>query len=101
MPILPVRNKNYSNGLKTSSRDCKVFISKGIGWTIYPVRFNCFPEIAVIELISEQKHSKAIKVTKLKRPLMVHETEAHQAAHTPRPWSGVPHGFLFPQCGHA
>jgi uncharacterized protein len=49
-PILPVRNRNYSSGLKTSLRGCKVFISKGIGWTIFPVRFNCLPEIVLLEL---------------------------------------------------
>jgi predicted MPP superfamily phosphohydrolase len=52
-PVLPVRNKNYSSGLKQSIRGSKVFISKGIGWTIYPVRFNCLPEIAVLELVPE------------------------------------------------
>jgi uncharacterized protein len=51
-PILPVQNKEYSSGLKQSVKGGKVFISKGIGWAIYPVRFNCFPEIAVLELIS-------------------------------------------------
>jgi uncharacterized protein len=50
-PFLPVRNKTYSSGLKTSPRGTSVFISKGIGWTIIPVRFNCFPEIAVLELV--------------------------------------------------
>ena len=50
-PVLPVRNKTYSSGLKTSLRGKKVFISRGIGWAVYPVRFNCFPEIAVLELI--------------------------------------------------
>jgi predicted MPP superfamily phosphohydrolase len=54
-PVLPVRNKNYSSGLKHSIRGSKVFISKGIGWTIYPVRFNCMPEIAVLELVPETK----------------------------------------------
>ncbi len=52
-PVLPVRNKNYSSGVKYSPRGCKLFISKGIGWGIYPVRFNCFPEIAVLELIPD------------------------------------------------
>jgi len=28
-----------------------VFISRGIGWAVYPVRFNCYPEIAVLELV--------------------------------------------------
>lgn len=50
-PVLPVRNKTYSHGLKTSPRGFAVFISRGIGWTVYPVRFNCFPEIAVLELV--------------------------------------------------
>ena len=49
-PVLPVRNKNYSSGLKYSPRGLGVFISKGIGWAYFPVRFNCFPEIAVLEL---------------------------------------------------
>jgi uncharacterized protein len=50
-PVLPVKNKNYSNGLKTSPSGTSVFISKGIGWSICPVRFNCLPEIAVLELV--------------------------------------------------
>jgi predicted MPP superfamily phosphohydrolase len=49
-PVLPVRNKNYSSGLKRSPRGAHVFISRGIGWAILPVRFNCYPEIAVLEL---------------------------------------------------
>jgi predicted MPP superfamily phosphohydrolase len=49
-PVLPVKNKTYSSGLKTSPRGMKIFISRGVGWAIYPVRFNCFPEIAVLEL---------------------------------------------------
>jgi uncharacterized protein len=53
-PILPVRNKTYSSGLKLSPRGLRVFISKGIGWACYPVRFNCFPEIAVLELFPAQ-----------------------------------------------
>jgi uncharacterized protein len=52
-PVLPVKNKNYSSGLKSSPNGTKVFISRGIGWAIYPVRFNCFPEIAVLELVPE------------------------------------------------
>ncbi len=49
-PVLPVKNKNYSFGLKYSKKRLPVFISKGIGWAIYPVRFDCMPEIAVLEL---------------------------------------------------
>lgn len=53
-PVLPVRNKSYSHGLKTSPRGLSVFISKGIGWAVYPIRFNCFPEIAVLELVPSE-----------------------------------------------
>jgi hypothetical protein len=53
-PILPVRNKNYSSGLITTPRT-QLFISRGIGWAIYPVRFNCYPEIAVLELINPER----------------------------------------------
>lgn len=49
-PVLPVENKNYTCGLKKSLRGESVFISRGIGWAICPVRFNCYPEIAVLEL---------------------------------------------------
>jgi predicted MPP superfamily phosphohydrolase len=30
-----------------------MFISRGIGWSILPVRFNCYPEIAVLELVPQ------------------------------------------------
>ncbi|MBI2264745.1 MAG: metallophosphoesterase [Armatimonadetes bacterium] len=53
-PLLPVRNKNYQSGLRISPRGCTVFISKGIGWTVCPIRFNCFPEIAVLELVPSE-----------------------------------------------
>ncbi len=49
-PVLPVKNRNYSSGLKKSPSGFPVFISRGIGWAIYPVRFNCYPEIAVLKL---------------------------------------------------
>jgi hypothetical protein len=48
-PILPVSNKRYSSGLIAGSK-IRVFISRGIGWTLVPVRFNCRPEIAVLKL---------------------------------------------------
>ncbi len=50
-PILPVKNKNYSSGLIATPKT-QLFISRGIGWAIYPVRFNCYPEIAVLELVN-------------------------------------------------
>ncbi|MCP3933110.1 MAG: metallophosphoesterase [Bacteroidetes bacterium] len=48
-PILPVKNKRYSSGL-ISTEKTKLFVCRGIGWAIYPIRFNCYPEIAVLEL---------------------------------------------------
>lgn len=57
-PILPVLNKTYTSGLRHSRRGSKVFISKGIGWTHLPVRFNCYPEIAVLELVPEFESGK-------------------------------------------
>jgi len=37
----------------TTSRGGQMFISRGIGWSILPVRFNCYPEIAVLELVPQ------------------------------------------------
>jgi uncharacterized protein len=51
--VLPVSNKTYSSGLVRSPRGTRVFISKGIGWAILPIRFNCAPEIAVLELVPD------------------------------------------------
>ena len=51
-PVLPVKNKRYSSGLiENNGKRTKMFIARGIGWAIYPIRFNCFPEIAVLELV--------------------------------------------------
>lgn len=54
-PVLPVRNTNYSSGLKESPRGMKILIGRGIGWAVHPVRFNCFPEIAVLELVPDSR----------------------------------------------
>jgi len=51
IPMLPVKNKTYSYGLKRTTKGFPVFISKGIGWGIFPGRLNCFPEIPILELI--------------------------------------------------
>ncbi|MEQ1637283.1 MAG: metallophosphoesterase [Methylococcales bacterium] len=48
---LPVENPLYSSGLIATPK-APLFISKGIGWAILPIRFNCYPEIAVLELIN-------------------------------------------------
>lgn len=53
-PVLPVRNRNYTSGLKQSKRGTNVFISRGIGWALLPVRFNCLPEIVLLELVPAQ-----------------------------------------------
>ena len=53
-PVLPVKNKTFSSGL-ISTPKTQLFISRGIGWTIYPVRFNCYPEIAVLELVVPER----------------------------------------------
>jgi len=50
-PRLPVANKAYCSGL-IETPQTQLFISRGIGWTILPVRFNCYPEIAVLELVN-------------------------------------------------
>lgn len=50
-PILPVENKLYDQGLKRVEQT-SLFISRGIGWAIAPVRFACAPEIAVLTLVS-------------------------------------------------
>lgn len=50
-PFIPVNNKIYSQGLIDNGR-CKVFISRGIGCSSVPVRFNCYPELALLELKS-------------------------------------------------
>lgn len=53
-PVLPVRNKAYSSGLIETPKT-RLFISRGIGWSIYPVRLNCYPEIAVLKLIRPRR----------------------------------------------
>jgi predicted MPP superfamily phosphohydrolase len=47
--ILPVKNKKYSHGFFATERS-SLFISRGIGWAIVPIRFNCPPEIAILHL---------------------------------------------------
>ncbi len=59
-PFMPVRNKNYNFGLKTSKKGLPLFISRGVGWGDFPIRLNCPPEIAVLELVrSRGKPQKA------------------------------------------
>ncbi len=48
--VVSVKNKEYTSGLRHSRRGFPVFISRGIGMTRIPLRINCPPEIAVLEL---------------------------------------------------
>ncbi|MBP6991485.1 MAG: metallophosphoesterase [Spirochaetes bacterium] len=52
--MIPVDNKLYDSGLKHNARREAVFISRGIGWGVAPVRLNCTPEIAIIQLVSKK-----------------------------------------------
>lgn len=49
-PILPVKNKTYDCGIKKLKNKEQLFISRGIGWAVLPIRFNAPPEIAVLNL---------------------------------------------------
>jgi predicted MPP superfamily phosphohydrolase len=53
--VLPVRNKAYTHGLKTSPKGTAVFISKGVGWGVFPGRLACLPEIPILELVPGPK----------------------------------------------
>ncbi|MEM7181022.1 MAG: metallophosphoesterase [Spirochaetota bacterium] len=56
--ILPVKNKQYDFGMRKNSRGHTVFISKGIGWSFLPLRFNCLPELAVLQLHRAKRNIK-------------------------------------------
>lgn len=56
-PILPVKNKSYSNGFMRTGRT-NLYISKGLGWAIIPIRFNCLPEISVLKLVRERREKE-------------------------------------------
>ncbi|MES0491803.1 MAG: metallophosphoesterase [Leptospirales bacterium] len=49
-PILPLNNKSYDRGFRKSAQGEDIFIGRGIGTSILPVRFNSPPEIPVIIL---------------------------------------------------
>lgn len=52
-PFIPVKNKSYSSGfVRTEKTD--LYISRGLGCAILPVRFNCFPEISVLKLVRDK-----------------------------------------------
>lgn len=49
-PLLPVKNRTYGQGLRKTPNGEPIFISRGTGWSIAPVRFWCRPEIPVLTL---------------------------------------------------
>ena len=51
-PILPVNNKRYTSGY-FRTENTRLYISRGIGWAGLPVRFNCPPEISILQLTPE------------------------------------------------
>jgi predicted MPP superfamily phosphohydrolase len=59
-PIFPVKNKSYSSGFIRTGRT-NLYISRGLGWAILPIRFNCYPEISVLILIQEGSIIDVIK----------------------------------------
>lgn len=48
-PMLPVKNKNYSQGLIEINSDIKLYINRAIG-CLWPVRFNVRPEVTVFKV---------------------------------------------------
>ena len=53
-PILPVKNKSYSSGFIRTGKT-NLYISRGLGWAMIPVRFNCLPEISILRLVRDRK----------------------------------------------
>jgi hypothetical protein len=57
---LPVKNKAYDQGY-IEHNDKRLFISRGIGWAVLPIRFSCPPEIAILELTRDSSGSNPLK----------------------------------------
>jgi len=53
-PVIPVKNKNYDSGFVETPEGYPVFISRGLGWSILPIRLFVPPEVAVIVLRHKQ-----------------------------------------------
>lgn len=49
-PVLAVKNREYISGFIRSTKT-NLYISKGLGWSMLPVRFNCPPEISILRLV--------------------------------------------------
>ena len=52
-PILPVNNPLYASGLIKTPKT-SLYISRGIGCAILPIRFNCPPEISILQLTRQE-----------------------------------------------
>jgi predicted MPP superfamily phosphohydrolase len=50
--VLNVKNRRYASGFVIGERT-RLFISKGVGTASAPIRINCYPEIAVLQLTSQ------------------------------------------------
>ena len=50
--MLPVTNRRYTSGAFDLSRGRQLYISRGVGTVMYPVRFNVRPEVTVFTLRS-------------------------------------------------
>ncbi|WP_310572021.1 metallophosphoesterase [Gemmatimonas sp.] len=51
-PMLPVKNRRYTSGAFDLSRGRQLYINRGLGTIMYPVRFNVRPEVTVFSLQS-------------------------------------------------
>jgi predicted MPP superfamily phosphohydrolase len=49
-PLVPVRNKNYVAGEVEGPRGLRLYINRGLGHAVLPVRFNVRPEVTVFRL---------------------------------------------------
>ena len=49
-PMLPVKNRRYTSGAFDLSRGRQLYINRGLGTIMYPVRFNVRPEVTVFTL---------------------------------------------------
>lgn len=53
--LIPIRNKTYTRGFRKNGKGETLFISTGLGWSVAPFRFNCPPELSVLQLRRRDK----------------------------------------------
>ncbi|MBN1411225.1 MAG: metallophosphoesterase [Spirochaetales bacterium] len=49
-PFYPFLNITYGTGLSKTPRNESIFVTKGIGCAVFPIRIGCLPEIVILEL---------------------------------------------------